>query len=275
MQIPPGKYFISHSYSDESFRRNLLKKVPKVVKPHVFPPIQVSPDKFVSSRLMDSILGCDGLIYLNGGHSMHSFWVAFERDYALRADLPVYAATPVGYNFEFKRHNGSALDLQVYASSTAKDAAQAQEIIAHMRGQRYFNVADYETLPPWREDFRKLLRASIIEKMNKGGYLVVFWSKNAAESKNIAYTLEFGFEYGQSLTLHPENPNQDRVLIAALDDTPLPDWLQQRVGAEDTFTKPVQLWEDDHLSRANRIDNLVMRLYWLIFHNQYHEMHDE
>ena len=125
-----------------------------------------------------------------------------------------------------------------------------------------------------RAPFRKLLRASITEKMNRGGYLVIFWSQSAARSENIAYTLEFGLEYGQSLTLHPENPNQDRVLLAALDDTPLPDWLRARVSDEAVNTRPVQLWSDAELSQANRIDNLVMRLYYLIFHNQIADMHD-
>ena len=139
-QIPHGKYFISHSYRDETLRRNMLKKLPDGVQPYVFPPIEVSPDKFVSSRLMDAITGCDGLLYLDGGHSASSFWVAFERDYALRAGLPVYAALPddKGYQFEFARYDAPPLNLQVHASSTARDAEQVQNVIGHMRSERFF-----------------------------------------------------------------------------------------------------------------------------------------
>ena len=34
------------------------------------------------------------------------------------------------------------------------------------------------------------------------------------------------------------------------------------------MTEPIQLFEDEQLSWTNRVDNLVVRLYWLIFRNQ-------
>src|SRR5690349_18238936 len=91
IEIPPGRYFISHSYRDAATRDALLKQLPAGVKPFIFPPIQVAPKDFVSSNLIEAILASDGLIYLDGGYSARSFWVAFERDYALRARKPVFA----------------------------------------------------------------------------------------------------------------------------------------------------------------------------------------
>ena len=90
-QLPP-KCFISHAYADGIARDSLIKSLPSGVEAVVFPPITVQPDQFVSNRLIESLLSCDGLIYLAGGASDSSFWVAFERDYALRAGKQVFLA---------------------------------------------------------------------------------------------------------------------------------------------------------------------------------------
>lgn len=42
IDIPPGKYFISHSYKDAEVRDD-IKKLPDGVKPLIFPAISVSP----------------------------------------------------------------------------------------------------------------------------------------------------------------------------------------------------------------------------------------
>jgi hypothetical protein len=53
----------------------------------------------------------------------------------------------------------------------------------------------------------------------------------------------------------------DKVLFAHLDDTPLPEWWQR-------FHEPaVQLYGDRQRSETNRIDDLIVRLYWLIYRN--------
>src|SRR5690242_12395462 len=87
----PKKCFISHSFKDAEPRQELLAQLPRDVEPFVFPPIVVQPDQMVSDKLLDAIRACDGLIYLQGGASAQSFWVALERDYALRVGKSVYA----------------------------------------------------------------------------------------------------------------------------------------------------------------------------------------
>ena len=86
----PQKCFISHSYKDAGARERLLAQLPKGVEPFVFPPIVVFPEEMVSNKLLDAINACSGLIYLQGGASTQSFWVALERDYALRQRKPVF-----------------------------------------------------------------------------------------------------------------------------------------------------------------------------------------
>src|SRR5215469_17039559 len=80
----PKKVFISHAYKDAGARKRLLRLLPRGVESFVFPAINVPPEQMVSENLLDAITVCDGLIYLEGGHSEESFWVALERDYALR-----------------------------------------------------------------------------------------------------------------------------------------------------------------------------------------------
>lgn len=86
----PNRCFISHAYADATARDTLIKRLPTGVTPFVFPPITVKPEEFVSDPLIGAVLNCDGLIYLRGGASDHSFWVALECDCALIAGKPVF-----------------------------------------------------------------------------------------------------------------------------------------------------------------------------------------
>lgn len=90
----PRHCFISHSYRDEDSLEALRTSIPREVQPYVFPPITASPDQFVCTALIDAILSQEGLIYLLGGHSAESFWVAFERDYGLRSTRKVFSFDP-------------------------------------------------------------------------------------------------------------------------------------------------------------------------------------
>ena len=65
----PKKCFISHSYKDTEYVNLLLKMLPHMVKPIIFPPINVTPDQMVSNNLVKAILDCEGLVWLDGGFS--------------------------------------------------------------------------------------------------------------------------------------------------------------------------------------------------------------
>jgi nucleoside 2-deoxyribosyltransferase len=87
----PARCFISHSYKDLQARQRLLDSLPSTVQPVIFPPIEALSEKILRYELIRALEQCDGLIYLEGGYSDTSIWVAFERDYALRAGKPVFA----------------------------------------------------------------------------------------------------------------------------------------------------------------------------------------
>jgi hypothetical protein len=246
-QLPP-KCFISHAYADAIARDGLIKSLPSSVEAVVFPPITVQPDQFVSNRLIESLLSCDGLIYLTGGASDRSFWVAFERDYALRAGKPVFSADV--HTLKITKHTGNALDLAVFASYHREDRSRVREVADFLNGKRYFDlwldVQNLQVGAHWQEEISHAL-----EDRLKRGYVVAFWSRSASASQFIRAEL-------QRAATETSDFN-DRVLFALLEDVPLPDfWLRFHESA-------VQLYGDAERSMTQRLDDLMVRLYWLIY----------
>jgi hypothetical protein len=131
----PKKCFISHSYRDSDERDRLLSLLPKGVKAFIFPPITVAPEQMVSSHLIDAILACDGLIYLNGDFSSQSFWVAFERDYALRAGKRVYSFAKG--QVVLTSDTSSPMELRLFPIWAAEDTSRVLSIVETMREDRF------------------------------------------------------------------------------------------------------------------------------------------
>ncbi len=249
--MKPGKYFISHSYRDAGVRDHLLTLLPGEVEPFVFPPINVSPLQFVSDALIGSILTCDGMIYVNEGFSARSFWVAFERDYALRSTKPVYAYVPSRDSIFL--HQAPPLDLAVFPSYTQKEKDRVMPILSMMREQRYFDVwIDTKAIRPGSE-WALEISTGISSTIERGGYVVVFWGRRASESRWVEAETLSGLRNG-------------RVVVAGLDNMPMPDFMQDFGAAY-----YVQLVNENGLNH-NRIDDLIVRLYWLIFRNQFPEL---
>jgi hypothetical protein len=249
----PPKCFISHAYSDAIARDGLIKSLPSGVEAVVFPPITVQPDQFVSNRLIESLLSCDGLIYLTGGASARSFWVAFERDYALRAGKPVFAADV--HTLKITKHTGNALDLAVFASYHREDRSRVREVADFLNRERYFDlwldVQNLQVGANWQEEISHALEGRL-----KRGYVVAFWSQSASESQFIRAELE--------RAARETSDFNERVLFALLEDVPLPDfWLRFHEAA-------VQLYGDAERSATQRLDDLMVRLYWLIYRKTSH-----
>jgi hypothetical protein len=268
--ILPEHCFISHSYKDAEARALLLKKLPTRVRPFIFPPITVRPDKMVTTALIDAILEKESLIYLEGGYSARSFWVAFERDYALRAGKATFSFEPI--SGELRPVTTPPLDLPLYASYAVQDRRVVQELLAFMRVERYFEITDY-TDQHARMPVPRQVRESIVERLSRGGYIVAFWSKAAVESHHVNFQIEFGMEFSQYFTEGASDSNLGRVLFARLDDTPLPDWWQRkRQENPAAVVEPIQLFEDHGRSSRQRLDDLIVYLYWLIYRNTHNEV---
>lgn len=245
----PAKCFISHAYEDAAARDALIEHLPTGVTPFVFPPITVRPEEFVSDPLIDAVLNCDGLVYLRGGASDRSFWVALERDYAIRAGKQVFAFdTATG---ELTRDTGSPLDLAAFASYQHRDADRVRWIADHLNQHRHFDMWLDATDLAAGSNWVKEISASLSGRLGRGGYAVVFWSRAACESKWVNNEIERASKRMARFN--------DRVLFGLLEPCPLPDfWLK--------FNEPsVQLFGDRDRSATQRLDDLVVRLYWLIY----------
>jgi hypothetical protein len=245
----PAKCFISHSYADTAARERLLRILPDSVAPIVFPPIQARPDEFVSKPLIEAILGCDGFIYLRGGASDRSFWVAFERDYALRSNKAVFRYD-VGTS-ELSSDSDKPLDLAVFASNHAGDWKRVRQICEFLYKERNFDVwvAPKNIHPDtvWADE----IQAGLADRLNPGGYVVVFWSDTARRSGWIERELATAASGIEEVN--------DRVLFALLEPCPLPKFWRQ-------FNEPaVQFYGDSERSETHRIDDLMVHLYWLIY----------
>lgn len=243
----PGKYFISHSYKDADIRDEFLKLLPPETTPYIFPPISVSPLEFVSSTLIGAILACDGLIYLNEGFSGRSFWVAFERDYALRSGKKVFSYTPSTQSLV--EHTAPPLDLAIFTSYSHRQKAEIRPILEFMARQRNFDPwIDDEKIRPG-ENWQWAIESGRESIFDRGGYVVAFMG-------------EFHSEYVLAETL--KGLDQKRLIVAGLGVKP-PDFI---LHYQDLF---IQLVEGGRVNN-NRIDDLIVRLYWLMFRVQFPEL---
>lgn len=251
-RLPPGKYFISHSYSDQDRCGELCRRLPKSAEPQIFPPIRVSPNEMVTNTLLKSILGCDGLIWLEGGASANSFWVAFERDYAKRAGKRVWKCEKI--TLDFVQDDSKPPAIQVSVINEKQDLPFIKSVMDIMVVERHFSLT-------WGT---KTTFESISRDVDRGDYILVFWSYWAAASKDIIGFLENLRDHWivkQSLS--------SRLLFALLDTAPLPTWYQEIANHENTVV-PVRIFREDRTNNRvdmNAVDNLIVRLYWLVYGN--------
>jgi len=135
----PGKVrcFISHAYADELLIARLLATFPGNVDPIIWPVRTISARRMVSDGIVRTILSCDMLIYLSGGKSSQSPWVAFERDYALRAGKRVFRFDAES---RFSEDCSRPLDLRVFTVYGGADRDSVLKITRFLREKRSFSL---------------------------------------------------------------------------------------------------------------------------------------
>ena len=246
----PRRLFISHAYDDQAVRDRLIAVLPTNAEAIVYPPIVVPPHEMVSTPLVRALRDCDGLIYLKGGASDRSFWVAFERDYALRIGKPVFEADP--NTLVITRTAEKPLQLQVFASYHREDGDRVKQVCNFMREKRDFDTwFDKEMLQPG-EDWQDTIHDAIAEYVDRG-YLIAFWSHFASSSEFVCNEIQRAAErIGTRFN--------DRVVFASLDNAPLPPFWMSYPERE----MHVQIYGDRDRSAEQRLDDLIVRLYWLI-----------
>jgi hypothetical protein len=267
----PHKGFVSHSYRDEQARAALLAGLPETIEPFVFPPIKVTPDQMVSNDLIRAVLDCDGLIYLEGGHSGSSFWVAMERDFALRAGKPVFAYDPASDTL--RRDTSTPLRLPVFASYAPGDRPAVIQVARVMREERFFDL--FLDLPSLKADWQAQLDRALDDRLEQGGYLVLFVSREALHSRYVESEVERGVRF--------QSPDGNlRVVPVWLGDPAEFISLGKGLGVlrpgggmlppgwpGEHHYAPVMLRQKQDPTKIdlNRVDDLIVRLYWLIYQN--------
>jgi hypothetical protein len=259
LELPP-KCFISHSYRDAEPRAKLLATLPPSVTPFIFPPISVRPDEMVSNKLIQAILDSSGLIYLESGASAESFWVAFERDYALRAGLPVFAFDPA--SGVLRRDASEPLELFVFPSYRRREEVNVHQVLDVMARERFFRL--WLNAPhPGGTGLAETLAETIDSGLKQGGYLVLFQSRLSMQSPYLAMETAHAAEF-----VAPDG--RLRVVPTWLDDPAEhpANWLPPGWPREYEY-KPVFLRRADRPGELdrNRLDDLIVRLYWLVYQN--------
>jgi hypothetical protein len=134
----PRRCFISRAYKDEQAFIALLTHLPDYVSPKPFPAIDVPADQRVSDDLIEAILDCPGLIYIKSEMSSNSFWVTFERDYALRAKRRVYCYDSIDHRLT--RDRSRPMPMPVFQSYHRNDR-EIVKAVSSVMGERYFSVS--------------------------------------------------------------------------------------------------------------------------------------
>ncbi len=134
-----GRCFLSHSFDDKDEVEMIAARLEQAgAQTKIFELEEPNPDTPVSNKIIPTILDCDNLVYLLGGESSKSFWVRFEKDFALRSGLNVYAAdaaTDRLYKVEEK-----PLRLRIRTVYHRSDNELADRLFDWMRENRHFDI---------------------------------------------------------------------------------------------------------------------------------------
>jgi hypothetical protein len=242
---------IDHDRDPISWLRHQLDEKVEIF---VFPAVDTSPIELVSNQLIGAVLACDGMITFRRGASERSAWVAFERDYALRAKKPVYNLDPTTKSLsKIDLNQQTPLQLPIYphAMSGSNNVVQIHNrmdnILGFMRDQRYFGIYG-----------KRVAAFGGVEGVLKaGGYIVQFRGNTSNRQHEIV----------DRIIAH-KYPDLSKIILALLEDCPLPNWI------DSNSPSLIRLYQEDMPTEINnnRIDDLIVRLYWLIFRNQFPEL---
>lgn len=134
----PRRVFVSHAYRDKNELRALQTTLPKATQLVVFEQLPPNPGAPVSTEIIEAMRRCKGLVYLGGGASQRSRWVEFEKDYAARLGLPVFAFA----RGRLTRVAVEPVALNVVMTVSPKSRRRASRMLKWMARERNFVLSD-------------------------------------------------------------------------------------------------------------------------------------
>ena len=134
-----GRCFLSHSFADEEEVNAVAARLEEAgATTEIFKLREPNPNTPVSDEIIPTILSCQNLVYLTGGESEKSFWVQFEKDYALRSKLSVYAADP--QRDELYAVQEDPMELRIHTLYHRADGDRTDRLFKWMREERHFDI---------------------------------------------------------------------------------------------------------------------------------------
>lgn len=280
--LGPARYFISHAYADKDARRLLVASLPsRRVKPYIFPEIVVTPEQRVSDDLVTEVTRSRGLIFLMGGASAESFWVAFERRMALRAGKRVVAFDPVTRTFSRPKLKlvdpPCAFVWNGIGTGDTDVVHAAAKWLMDRRGLDLTAAKGRERTNAGALDLKDSMY-SLNEKMRAGGVIVLFLSVEALEDDAFyelregevrSYLTNEGVLKAAVLIVWTRRPDAERLRKALATNWWKPDLapLKEAIAAslvEDERRKAVILTEGGRVD-WRRVDDLMVRVDYMVF----------
>lgn len=280
-------FFVAHAYTDAGALRQLLgSPLPDGAVARVFPPVTVSADQRVSDDLIAAIRASDGLVYLRTKVSTASFWVAFERNYALRLGKPVYAFAPgIG---TLVRDEGPAVDPAVAVTwnlAVSPDSFAVRDVALQLAERHGFDILGDK----WQRldnDFRQMMDSpdGLRAKIDEGGIVLLFLSNESICGGWHDYADPFAFQRAKKdfetpigetarrfallpkqriLNVWLDEPDTSRIEVA-LGGFRSPDWdpnVAYIRGALGETNKCIVRARGTLM--PNQIDNLMVRTFYL------------
>lgn len=291
----PKRCFISHSYKNKAAAEKLCSSLPKDVVAVKFPRVEPLPNKAVSNQIIPKILNCSGLIYLTSNASKLSFWVSFEKDYALRSRRKVFAYN--SRNRTLQRDHSRPLPLKLTVCYHSNDSNRVNRLLSWMAEKRYFKIEKsiiYSNTGSIKGDILAQLEDLLVEEG------VVLWLMSLSNIKvvDVFYSEDYVVKYlkedpdkiykkyfqdlydlgeGEKIEEYMYYDLYSNVydVFARIDPDLPPEWRVDPFGnrseyiAEggtidpDPITKMIDLYEgmEGKDFNWNRIDDLIIRLY--------------
>ena len=271
----PQRVFISHAYADQEALRGLLDRLPPGVEPVIHPPDPANPDRAVSNGIVAKVSACPGLIYLQGGASARSEWVAFEKDYAWRTGRQVFAFNPDSARLVRHEEVLEPLTCIVVATASAEARQRVSALLQWMERERHFRL-DASVMPARIKE----IPVFVGEALEEGSPIVWFVDDRVAAVANLAMDDDFDLELLEGMGADHRRANDYAGYAGWLDDHSVyariaPEWVPPHPADPD---KVVFLQQTSPIARAfgtgravdlvaegrdfdwNRADDLIVRL---------------
>ena len=265
IEIPPiaipTYLFISHAYDDDNALGALLEVLPKHVRPVIFEAINVPPTETVSEKLINGLLGSEGLIWIDSKLSNNSFWTAFEKDLACRKEKHIFKFDP--FTKKITPYRIKPRNLWIAHLYHQSDLGDVNNVMNWLVNERSFEAIDdpkrfgndlnlcFSELEPQERNLRLLSFRSF------GAIYLIFISKSfMQDSQLLTHAIEQLEIHSQSTIIcwldQPDNISKNKLLGNLRNISEINSYIFK--------TRPLNTNFDKH-----QLDDLMVRLYWFIY----------